>query len=44
MIYLVTKNNNLVSNNTYKVITVEESLNLLNPLRVVGLDTETSGF
>lgn len=43
MIYLVTKNNNLVSNNTYKVITVEESLNLLEPLKIVGLDTETLG-
>ena len=43
MIYLVTNNNNLVSNNTYKVITIEESLNLLEPLRVVGLDTETLG-
>ena len=44
MIYLVTNNNNLVSNNTYKVITIEESLNLLEPLKVVGLDTETSGL
>lgn len=43
MIYLVTNNNNLVSNNTYKVITVEESLNLLEPLKIVGLDTETLG-
>lgn len=43
MIYLVTKNNNLVSNNTYKVITIEESLNLLEPLKIVGLDTETLG-
>lgn len=44
MIYLVTNNNNLVSNNTYKVITIEESLNLLEPLKIVGLDTETSGL
>lgn len=44
MIYLVTNNNNLVSNNTYKVITVEESLNLLEPLKIVGLDTETLGI
>lgn len=43
MIYLVTNNNNLVSNNTYKVITIEESLNLLEPLKIVGLDTETLG-
>lgn len=32
-----------MSNNTYKVITIEESLNLLEPLRIVGLDTETLG-
>ena len=43
MIYLVTNNNNLVSNNTYKVIIIEESLNLLEPLKIVGLDTETLG-
>lgn len=43
MIYLVTNNNNLVSNNTYKIITIEESLNLLEPLKIVGLDTETLG-
>lgn len=44
MIYLVTNNSSLVSNNTYKVIGVEESLELLSPLKYVGLDTETSGL
>lgn len=44
MIYLVTNNSSLVDNNTYKVIGVEESLELLSPLKYVGLDSETQGF
>lgn len=44
MIYLVTNNSSLVSNSTYKVMGVEESLELLSPLKYVGLDTETEGF
>ena len=44
MIYLVTNNSSLVSNSTYKVIGVEESLELLSPLKYVGLDSETQGF
>ena len=44
MIYLVTAQNQLFDNETYKIISVEESLRLLNPLTVVGLDTETEGF
>lgn len=44
MIYLVTKNKELFDNNLYKIISVEESLRLLNPLNVVGLDTETKGI
>lgn len=44
MIYLVTVQNQLFDNETYKIISVEESLRLLNPLTVVGLDTETEGF
>ena len=44
MIYLVTKQTELFSNNTYKIISVEESLQLLNTLTIVGLDTETSGL
>ena len=44
MIYLVTKQNALFENENYKVISVEESLRLLNPLTIVGLDTETEGL
>lgn len=44
MIYLVTKQNALFENENYKVISVEESLRLLNSLTIVGLDTETEGF
>lgn len=44
MIYLVTNQLELFENETYKIISVEESLKLLEPLRVVGLDTETEGF
>lgn len=44
MIYLVTNRPNLTSSDLYKVISVEESLKLLEPLRNVGLDTETQGF
>ena len=44
MIYLVTKNQELFENSAYKIIGVDESLSLLEPLRIVGLDTETSGL
>lgn len=44
MIYLVTRNRELFNNDIYKIISVEESLNLLNPLTEVGLDTETSSL
>lgn len=44
MIYLVTKQNALFENENYKVISVEESLRLLNSLTIVGLDTETEGL
>ena len=44
MIYLVTKQNALFENENYKVISVEESLSLLNSLTIVGLDTETEGL
>lgn len=43
-IYLVTAQKQLFDNDTYKIIGVEESLRLLEPLTVVGLDTETEGF
>lgn len=44
MIYLVTGQRTLFESEAYKVISVEESLRLLNPLTIVGLDTETQGF
>lgn len=44
MIYLVTKTRELFNNQSYKIIGVEESLRLLNPLKIVGVDTETSGL
>lgn len=44
MIYLVTKNQELFDNDTYKIIGVDESLSLLKSLQIVGLDTETSGL
>ncbi len=44
MIYLVTGNNELFESDEYKIIGVDESLSLLNSLRIVGLDTETSGL
>lgn len=44
MIYLVTNNPNLQNTEDYKVISVEDSLEKLCPLQIVGLDTETSGI
>lgn len=44
MIYCVTRNRELFDNEAYKVIGVDESLSLLEPLRIVGVDTETSGL
>ena len=44
MIYLVTANLQLFSNDTYKIITVEESLELLETINLVGFDTEPSGL
>lgn len=43
-IFLVTGQGQLFDNDTYKIISVEESLRLLEPLNIVGLDTETEGF
>ena len=43
MIYLVSSRL-FPDSSTYKIISVEESLRLLEPLTVVGLDTETEGF
>ena len=44
MIYLVTNQLSLFPSNIYTIITVEESLKLLEPLTIVGLDTETEGL
>ena len=44
MIYLVTRNQELFENSDYKIIGVDESLSLLESLKIVGLDTETSGL
>nr|DAX57566.1 MAG TPA: Prex DNA polymerase [Crassvirales sp.] len=44
MIYVVTKNIELFEPEKYKIIGVDESLSLLKPLRIVGVDTETSGL
>lgn len=43
MIYLVSQQI-LPESTKYKRVSVEESLSLLEPLKVVGLDTETEGF
>ena len=44
MIYLVTNQKELFKNEIYKIISVEESIKLLNTLTIVGLDTETEGL
>lgn len=44
MIYLVTREQKLIESTIYKTISVEESLDLLQPLEEVGLDTETTGL
>lgn len=44
MIYLVSNQKTLFKSENYKVIGIKESLELLNPLTIVGLDTETQGF
>ena len=44
MIYLVTNNPEIFDNEYYQVITVKKSLELLNPLKIVGVDTETEGI
>lgn len=44
MIFLVTNQKELFKNEVYKIISVEESLKLLNTLTIVGLDTETEGL
>lgn len=44
MIYLVTRQQSLWASDRYKVISAEEALELLAPLSVVELDTETMGL
>lgn len=44
MIYLVTKQQSLWTSDRYKFISAEEALELLAPLSVVELDTETMGL
>lgn len=44
MIYLVTKQQSLWASDRHKVISAEEALELLAPLNVVELDTETMGL
>lgn len=44
MIFLVSKNKELFDNEIYKIISVKKSLELLDPLRIVGLDSETSSL
>lgn len=44
MIYLVTKRQSLWTSDRYKIISAEEALELLAPLSVVELDTETMGL
>ena len=44
MIYLVTHNSKLFDNDLYKIISEEQSLELLDKLDIIGVDTETSGI
>lgn len=44
MIYVVSKESFLFHPDDIKFISVEESLKILEPLRIVGLDTETTGL
>ena len=44
MIYLVSNQESLYKSLKYKVISVEESLKLLNALTIIGVDTETKGL
>lgn len=44
MIYVVSTQPDLASCGLYKIVSVEESMRLLAPLKVVGFDTETEGL
>jgi hypothetical protein len=43
MIYLVSNNKTLFESSNYKLITTQESLDIINSWEVVQFDTETSG-
>lgn len=43
MIYLVTRTQELFDRDDYKIISVEESLNIMKPWQVIQLDSETTG-
>lgn len=43
MIYLVTGQQQLFESDLYKVISIEESLQLLNSCKILQYDSETSG-
>ena len=43
MIYFVTKQKELFDNDIYKIISVEESLNIINTWKYIQFETETSG-
>lgn len=43
MIYLVTNKLELFESNLYKIITVEESISMMNPCQMLQVDTETDG-
>lgn len=44
MKYLVTAQTSLFNSSNYEIISVKQSLELLKPMRIIGLDTETKGF
>ena len=43
MIYVVTKNQELFTDNLYTIITIEECLSLLQQMNMIQVDTETNG-
>lgn len=44
MIYLISNNTNLLKSNKYKHISLNNALNILNPLKEIQVDTETMGL
>lgn len=44
MIYIVSKQQELFNNDSFKCISIEESLELLKDMNPIGLDTETTGL